>query len=78
MFNAVALAFAPSLIFSSGATPTADITTFTGWATSVLSWILESFTSVLSWMLGHPIVFVWLVVSLIGVVFVFLRRTIGG
>ena len=77
MFNAVALAFAPSLILGSGSA-TADITTFTGWATSVLTWILSSFTSVLEWMLVHPIVFVWLVISLIGVVFVFLRRTIGG
>ena len=59
-------------------TPSADITTFTGYATSVLTWIISSFTSVLTFMLANPICFVWLIVSLIGVVFVFLRRTIGG
>lgn len=56
----------------------ADISKFLEWATSILTWMLTGFTSVLTWMLANPIVFVWLVVSLIGVVFVFLRRTIGG
>lgn len=64
-------------ILASAAT-TADLTTFTNWGTSILTWIISSFTSVLQFMLANPICFVWLIVSLIGVVFVFLRRTIGG
>lgn len=56
----------------------ADISTFTGYASSVLTWIISSFSTILTFMLANPICFVWLIVSLIGVAFVFLRRTIGG
>ena len=67
-----------TMLAGSEASSGADISKFLGWATSILTWMLTGFTSVLTWMLANPIVFVWLVVSLIGVVFVFLRRTIGG
>lgn len=60
------------------AASSADLTTFTTWGTSILTWIVGGFTTVLNFMLANPICFVWLIVSLIGVVFVFLRRTIGG
>lgn len=60
------------------AAATADISTFTGYASSVLTWIISSFSTILAFMLANPICFVWLIVSLIGVAFVFLRRTIGG
>lgn len=73
-----AFMLAPLVAILNSSTPSADITTFTGYATSVLTWIISSFTSVLTFMLANPICFVWLIVSLIGVVFVFLRRTIGG
>lgn len=63
---------------ATAATAAADLTTFTDWGTSILGWIVQSFTTVLQFMLANPICFVWLIVSLIGVVFVFLRRTIGG
>lgn len=65
-------------ILAQAATSAADLSTFTEWGTSVLSWIISSFGTVLQFMLANPICFVWLIVSLIGVVFVFLRRTIGG
>lgn len=75
MFDALALSsMIPVLATASGAT----IDTFTGFGTTVLTWMITSFTSILTWMLANPIVFIWLVISLIGVVFVFLRRTIGG
>lgn len=74
--NPFMLAAAPTLLNS--ASSAFDFSSFTGWATSVLTWILSSFTSVLTWMLDNPFVFIWLIISLIGVVFVFLRRTIGG
>lgn len=56
----------------------ATIDTFTGYGTSVLTWLISCFTSILSFMLSNPICFIWLIVSLIGTAFVFLRRTIGG
>lgn len=68
--------FVNALILASSTA--ADLSTFTTWGTTVLTWIISSFTSVLNFMLANPICFVWLIVSLIGVVFVFLRRTIGG
>lgn len=74
--NPFMLAAVPSLL--NAAESAFDFSSFTGWATSVLTWILTSFTSVLNWMLANPFVFIWLIISLIGVVFVFLRRTIGG
>lgn len=51
---------------------------FTGYATDVLTWMITSFGSIITFMLANPICFVWLIVSLIGAVFVFLRKTIGG
>lgn len=64
--------------FLASAASAADLSTFTEWGTDILAWIVSSFTTVLNFMLANPICFVWLIVSLIGVVFVFLRRTIGG
>ena len=64
----------PVLATASGAT----IDTFITFGTNVLTWIITSFTTIMDWMLKNPIVFIWLVISLIGAVFVFLRRTIGG
>lgn len=76
IFNPVALLGASTLLLNSSTG--ADISTFTDLGTSLLGWLITSFTTVLTFMLANPICFVWLIVSLIGVVFVFLRRTIGG
>lgn len=65
--------YAPVLSAATGAT----IDTFTGFGTSILTWFITCFTSIITWMLANPISFVWLVVSLIGAAFVFLQRTLG-
>lgn len=56
----------------------ADITTFTGFATSILSWFITSFTSILTFMLANPICFVGLVMSLVVAAIGTLRHVIGG
>lgn len=56
----------------------ADISTFTGFATSVLTWLITSFGSLLTFMLANPICFVGLILSLIGSACVYLRAIIGG
>lgn len=70
--------FAMIAALGTASTAAADISTFTSYATEVLAWLVQSFGTVLNFMLANPICFVWLIVSLIGVAFVFLRRTIGG
>lgn len=60
------------------AATTADISTFTGFASSVLTWLITSFGSLLTFMLANPICFVGLILSLIGSACVYLRAIIGG
>lgn len=59
-------------------TPSADFSTFTGFATELLTWLVTTFTTVLNWMLAHPIAFVGLVMSLIVAAIGTLRHIIGG
>lgn len=65
-------------ILNSGSTPTADITTFTGWATTLVSWLVTTMGTVLDFLLSHPIALVGLVLSLIVTAVGMLRRIIGG
>ena len=59
-------------------TPAADITTFTGWATSLVQWLITTMGTVLDFLLAHPIALVGLVLSLIVTAVGMLRRIIGG
>lgn len=59
-------------------TPTADISTFTSWATTMLSWFITTMETVLTFFLSHPIVLVGLVMSLIVAAIGMLRHIIGG
>lgn len=56
----------------------ADITTFTGWATSLVTWFITTFQTVLDFMLANPICFVGLVMMLIVAAIGMLRHIIGG
>lgn len=56
----------------------ADLTTFFGFGTSALTWLITCFGTVLNFMLANPICFIGLIFSLIGTAFVYLRATIGG
>lgn len=67
-----------ALIQFTSETPSADISTFTGWATSMLQWFITSMTTILNFFLSHPIVLVGLVMSLIVAAIGMLRHIIGG
>lgn len=56
----------------------ADISTFTGFATDILTWMISTFSSILNFMLANPICFVGLIVGLIVTVIGTLRHVIGG
>lgn len=64
--------------FLMATTPSADITTFTGWATSLVQWLITTMGTVLDFLLSHPIALVGLVLSLIVTAVGMLRRIIGG
>lgn len=73
MFAAVAAPF-----MAAQASTNADITTFTGWATSLVTWFITTFQTVLNFMLANPICFVGLVMMLIVAAVGMLRHIIGG
>lgn len=60
------------------ASSSADIATFTGFATSVLTWLITTFGTILNFMLANPICFVGLIVGLIVTAIGTLRHVIGG
>lgn len=64
------------MVFFEGAA--ADISTFTGFATQLLTWLITTFTTILNWMLANPIAFVGLVMTLIVAAIGTLRHIIGG
>ena len=59
-------------------TQTADISTFLELGTSVVTWLITTFGSILTFMLANPICFLGLILSIVGTAFVYLRSTIGG
>lgn len=76
---ACSVLYAPGkMILASGSGTAADLTTFFGFGTSALTWIISCFTTILNFMLANPIAFIGLIFSLIGTAFVYLRSTIGG
>lgn len=80
MFSAIPLMpilmMNPFVLMSSSST--ADITTFTSFATSLLTWLITTFGTVLNFMLDNPICFVGLVMMLIVAAIGTLRHLIGG
>lgn len=67
-----------ALIMFTAQTPDASIETFTGWATTMLSWFITTMGTILNFFLSHPIVLVGLVMSLIVAAIGMLRHIIGG
>lgn len=67
-----------ALIMFTTQTPDASIETFTGWATTMLSWFITTMGTILNFFLSHPIVLVGLVMSLIVAAIGMLRHIIGG
>lgn len=70
--------FVNALIRFTSQTPDASIETFTGWATTMLSWFITTMGTILNFFLSHPIVLVGLVMSLIVAAIGMLRHIIGG
>lgn len=66
----------PAILYAS--TPSADISTFTTWATSLVTWLVSTMETFLSFLISHPIALVGLVLSLIVTAVGMLRRIIGG
>ena len=56
----------------------ADISTFTTFATQLLTWLVTTFQTVLNFMIANPICFVGLVMVLIVAAIGTLRHLIGG
>lgn len=72
------LVFMPAITFlSRQASTNADIATFITWAQSVITFIVSTMDSFLSWMLENPIVLIGLVLSLIVAAVGFLRHLLG-
>lgn len=57
---------------------TGSLSTFTGFATEILTWLITTFGTILTFMLANPICFVGLIVSLIVTAIGCLRHVIGG
>ena len=60
------------------ATSSADLSTFTGFATTILSWLITTFGTILDFMIANPICFIGLILSLIVSAIGTLRHLIGG
>lgn len=60
------------------ASTAADIGTFTGFGTQLLTWLITTFGTVLNFMLENPICFVGLAMMLIVAAIGTLRHIIGG
>lgn len=56
----------------------ASISTFTAFATEVLTWLISCFSTILAFMLANPICFVGLVLGLVVTAIGTLRHVIGG
>lgn len=56
----------------------ADIGTFTGFGTQLLTWLVTTFGTILNFMLANPICFVGLAMMLIVAAIGTLRHIIGG
>lgn len=66
------------MLGSTGTTVAADLTTFTAFGTSLLTWFITTFGTVINFMVANPICFVGLICSLIVTAIGTLRHIIGG
>ena len=66
------------ILFTGDTAGAATIETFTGFGTTILTWLITTFGTLLNWMLANPIVFVGLAMSLIIAAIGTLRHLIGG
>lgn len=60
------------ILASGGSTP--DVSSFLGGVTELLTWTLSSITSIVNWILGNPLAFVYLGMFIVGFAAAFLFR----
>ena len=63
-----------SLLTASATAP--DIGNITGGATSLLTWAITSFTSIVTWMLGNPLALTFIAMFVIGFAVALLVRVL--
>lgn len=57
--------------------PPPSVSSFLDSGTSVLTWLISTFSSILTFMIANPICFICLIGSLVGVAFIYIKSTIG-
>lgn len=55
----------PAIVMSGSTPSTGDLSTFTGFADALLSWLVTTMGTILEFLLAHPIALVSIVLSLI-------------
>lgn len=63
-----------SVLAASGSTVSID--TITGGATSLLTWAITSFTSIVGWMLGNPLALTFIAMFVVGFAVALLVRVL--
>lgn len=53
-----------------------QLDTILGYGTTVLTWFITSFGSIISFFVQNPALFLWFIVSLVGAGFVFFRKLV--
>lgn len=53
-----------------------QLDTFLGYATSILTWMLTSFGSIITFFVANPALFVWFILAIVGAAFVYFRKMI--
>lgn len=61
-------------ILASGGGSTPDVSSFLAGVTELLTWTLSSITSIVNWILGNPLAFVYLGMFIVGFAAAFLFR----
>ncbi len=63
-------------LLASGGGSTPDISTFLDGVTKLLTWTLQSITSIVNWILSNPLAFVYLGMFIVGFAAAFLFRVL--
>lgn len=66
------------ILLTSSTEAGATLGEFTTFATTILEWLVDTFGTILTWLVGHPIALIGLIMSLIVMAIGTLRHLIGG
>lgn len=65
-----------SPVLAASATPTPSLSSITDGATSLLTWAITSFTSIVTWMLGNPLALTFIAMFVVGFAVALLVRVL--